>query len=430
MRPKLIFFMLLGYLLLGRSFAYIGIQPLKLFIGEVVLAGFLLWQPGLFVGRWIQQTVDGGPLQEFCWAYMVFLAYGLFLAARGINAGFHPVTVLQNLVFNIYPLYFFIGLWAGLENPHLLQRFFRVMGWSTGIYGLFVVLFLSNVYIVMPGTSNVSIFSQGFGYALAILGILAYETKKAHLIPIVALNGFVLLATQIRAEWLGFLTGLFLWSALKGRLSRFVMGIAIVAFVLAVGFLADLRVSGPRGEISTRNIVGRALSPFDQEKAAEFTHNAKVYQGTTDWRKRWWGLIWDSIHSDPTRTLIGFSYGYPISSLAPYIRDESVRTPHNVFFLVLAYGGWFGVVIFFGFQLAVLKELWRVFRVTAQPLGLVYWATCLSSALFGNLFETPFGAIPTYLVLGISAAPLLTAKRSSPLVLNPALPAQTVSQFS
>ena len=38
-------FLIIGYILLNRSFAYLGIPQLKLFIGEIVLFCFLLGLP-------------------------------------------------------------------------------------------------------------------------------------------------------------------------------------------------------------------------------------------------------------------------------------------------------------------------------------------------------------------------------------------------
>jgi len=37
---------------------------------------------------------------------------------------------------------------------------------------------------------------------------------------------------------------------------------------------------------------------------------------------------------------------------------------------------------------------------------MAYLAMCVSGACFGNFFETPFGAIPYYLITGLAIAPL------------------------
>ena len=44
--------LIVGYLSMSRSFAYLGIPQLSLFVGEGVLAYFLVCGPGTSRGRW------------------------------------------------------------------------------------------------------------------------------------------------------------------------------------------------------------------------------------------------------------------------------------------------------------------------------------------------------------------------------------------
>ncbi len=103
-------FLILGYLSMGRSFAYLGIPSLSLFIGEVVLGAFLFLHPGAFVGKWLGALVRSSPLSGLAWAIYLFVGYGIFQLMRGIILGYTPLTAIQCFVFNIYPLYIFIGL--------------------------------------------------------------------------------------------------------------------------------------------------------------------------------------------------------------------------------------------------------------------------------------------------------------------------------
>jgi hypothetical protein len=52
--------------------------------------------------------------------------------------------------------------------------------------------------------------------------------------------------------------------------------------------------------------------------------------------------------------------------------------------------------------------LWRVYRVTGQAFGLASWSATLFAAFFGNVLETPSGAIPLYLIIGLLVAPSLS----------------------
>jgi hypothetical protein len=87
--------------------------------------------------------------------------------------------------------------------------------------------------------------------------------------------------------------------------------------------------------------------------------------------------------------------------------ERDIRTPHNVFFYALAYGGWVGAVLFFVLQAAVAKLLWKASKISGTPCGLAIWALFFCGAFFGNAFEAPFGAIPLYLIAGLAAAPAI-----------------------
>ena len=49
---KMASFLILGYFVMGRTFAYLGIPPLHIFIGEIVLGSFLLLGPETTRGQW------------------------------------------------------------------------------------------------------------------------------------------------------------------------------------------------------------------------------------------------------------------------------------------------------------------------------------------------------------------------------------------
>jgi hypothetical protein len=82
-----------------------------------------------------------------------------------------------------------------------------------------------------------------------------------------------------------------------------------------------------------------------------------------------------------------------------------LRTPHNIFYFALGYSGWVGVCIFFALQISCFMMLWRLYRLTGQAYGLAAWASTIFAAFFGNVLETPSGAIPFYLIIGLLVAP-------------------------
>jgi hypothetical protein len=406
--------LLIGYTVLGRSFAYLGVPPAKIFIAEITLALFVFFRPRALFDTWVEALLHPLPHSPFAWSLLLFLVYGICEVVRGVAVGYQPLPALQNLVLHVYPLFFFTGAWVGRRNPDLLARVMHMLTWATAIYGLSYILFLNKVAVFLPGTT-VPVFGQAGGHSLALLWLISLESRTRSHWVLVALNAFLLLALQIRGEWLAFFLGLLLWSLLSGKMRRFFVGAAVLLVLLGVGYVTDFSIPSPAsrgGVISTREILGRALSAIEPGTAQELTPRAGTYSGTISWRTIWWRAIWDSVHESNERMLFGHGYGFPMSDLVPYAKGSDIRTPHNIFFYVLGYDGWVGVALFAFFQFCLAALLWKAYRDSAQPLGIAVWAMAFSGALFGNVFETPAGAVTSYLLFGLLTAALVRDRHS------------------
>lgn len=413
--------LIIGFCLMGRSFAYWGIPAWHLFVGEIILIGFLLIGPRTTRGPWASVARHIPELFRLGKIFLIFLVYGVLETLHGIAMGYPPLTSLRDLAFNYYPVFFLLGLWVGLRKPNYLPRLFRILAWSNAIYGIAYILFLNQLGWTLPGVSNqvepVPIFGLPQYSFVILLGLLAYEPDLKKVWHLLALNAFVLLGMQIRAEWLGLAVGLFLWGWLTKKLKRMMMGGAVIVLLLALMFVANFRIAGPEvqggGDISARDLVGRAMAPVDPDMAEEYTSFYRTDVGTTVWRTVWWIAIWQSVNESRATSLVGFGYGFPIGDLSPFITEgQFIQTPHNVFFYALGYTGWIGVLLLVLFQFELVRVLWKTFRRTAQPYGLVLWSAVLAYALFSSFFEAPYGAIPFYLLTGWIVAPLLL--KSSP----------------
>jgi O-Antigen ligase len=412
MWSKWALFLLVGYALTGRSFSYLGIPPAKLFIGDLTLAAFLFLQPRKIFDPWILALTKGGPVTSFAWVLLLSIAYGIFEVIRGVLAGFSSVTALQNLVFNVYPLFFFLGLWLGARRPELLLRYIQTFAILLCFYAPLYFLVLHKIYLVMPG-SDVPVFGQAGGGGLVILSLLCLVPKPARWWPVLVIAAATLLAAQVRAEWLGTGAAILLWGVLSRKMNRVAMiGLGIAA-LLVVGALLDVDLPSPGergGAISSSEIVARGLAAVSPDLARNLTgsDNVGFYKGTITWRENWWNAIWVNSNENRTNLLIGPGYGFELRNLVNYLKQSGdVRTPHNIFYYALGYSGWFGVFIFFALQLSCASMLWRVYRLTGQAYGLAVWASVLIAAFFGNVLETPSGAIPIYLTMGLIIGPTL-----------------------
>jgi hypothetical protein len=353
---KWVLFLLLGLSLTGRSFAYLGVPPAKLFVGDLTLAAFIVLCPRKIFDPWIVALIKGGPLGPVAWVLLASLAYGIFEVIRGILLGFPPLIAVENLVFNVYPIYLFLGIWLGSRRPRLLLRFVQVFSICFCIYAPAYMLFLNKLTLTMPGSDQVPVFGQPAGGGLIILALLCLDPKPSRFWAPMAIAMAMLLAGQVRAEWAGMALALLIWSTLSKKMTNLaLLGIGI-AILLAIGSVFDINIPAAQergGNISSREIVARGLAAINPTLAADVTGSTYVgfYKGTITWRENWWSAIWANSRRNYTNLLIGPGYGYLLKDLVNYLKGTGdLRTPHNIFYYALGYSGWIGVFLFFSLQ--------------------------------------------------------------------------------
>jgi len=414
--------LLVGYLCLSRTFAYVGVPAWKAFIGEAVLVLFVVAGPRMGKMKWPWIAWKLPSLRPLLYCYLLFLGYGVFEVFRGIQAGNPPLVALRDLAFNLYPVYFFLGIWAGVTRPDLLPRLIRGFAWFNGIYGVLYILFLNRLdwYLLADSadTAGVPIFGQPLYSFVALLGLLAFEKNLSRSWHLYILNGFVMLGMQIRTEWLAFAIGVVVWCVLTRQGMRVVQAGVVLAALLAVLYFTGIRLPSPRGraeeDFSAKQSVDRALAPFRADvsslEAAQGSGGTDPQEATFVFRTVWWFAIWDSVHSSLQTTVLGHGYGFPLGDLVPYLEGAFIRTPHNEFFFALGYTGWLGVALFFLFQFGVLRLLIESHRINAETFGVVLWVAMMVLGMFFPLCETPYGAIPLYLLTGWLAVPAVFAR--------------------
>jgi hypothetical protein len=401
--------MTIGYLAIGHAFTYIGIVPLNLYIGELVLGWFMLTrQDGIRLGLTSKNKYTAVELVRF--SFVLFMIYGVVCVINGFVRQLPPFAILQCTAFNYYAIYLFVGIWVAVNNAPFLKEWAMGLAWVQGIYGVAWVLYLNRLDYHMQGLEWVPLFSQPCGEAVAILALLCFEPRFTRVALLMLMNLFVLLGVQVRAEWVGFIVAASVWAVLSKRIGQFCAFLGIVACLLFIGLVFDIRLpgaSGRGGEISVQGVVGRSLATVDPSAASKYLDitDSESVNGTVKWREDWWHAILLSINKgDAAMYFLGHGYGFPISSLAAV--GGLIRTPHSIFFFALGYTGWVGVGIFYFFQLTLLYALYRVYLINRQPFGIVFWFYQLSVAHFGMYLESPTGAIPFYIIVGICISPL------------------------
>jgi hypothetical protein len=415
-------FLVVGYLCLGRSFSYLGVSYLNIFVGEIVLGVFLLVRG---VANLVVLERLGGCSRGrmFMWLGFWSIVYGLIQVLRGVANGFGGVVALRDWAFNYYILFFLLGLVAAGRDSGAVFRTLSLFVKINGIYGTAFFVFLDDLNRrygwSVPGTSHLnppvplfggpSYGSAFSGPVVAILATVVYWSRFS--IPGIwlALNTFVLLASLVRGAWLALVIGLVVlyycqrsWRAI---LRRMVYALLVVG---AVG-LMGLRVVTARGSVSLGSVVARVLAPISVERAVSYASAAEVntYYGTAEWRALWWAELWRFVHRSLRTSVFGLGYGYPIGNLHPLLRaGEFIQTPHNSVLYALAFEGWLGVVIFLMVQLS----LFRLICIAEGETRAMALAVCIGlfcGSLFEPFFEQPHNAIPYYVIAGMSVGPWL-----------------------
>jgi hypothetical protein len=383
-------FLLYAFTFVGKPFAYFG-GP---------LGGALLFNRAICDRIYIALT-RRDLLSAVTWAVLLSIMYGICEVVYGVLSGNDPALALRTFVFNLCPLFLFLGIWAGSQKPSLVRSYVRFCAWFNAIVAPVYFLFLRN--------SDLDVVAPATGSTL-LLGLFCFETNLRRFWFPIAVCSFTMIAAEVRAEWAGFGIALMVWGVITKKLGRLFLIAGIIFVLLLIGFMADVRLPGlpgRGGEISARDTIGRALSSVNPELAREYSPSAAIYAGTVSWRTNWWKAIREEVSRNYTTLAFGLGYGYPINRLVSYLKhDEDVHTPHSIFYFNLAYGGWIGVLLFFSLQISILYLLWKTYKKTGQVYGLVFHTFNLVGAQFGNLFERPQGAIPLYLIVGMCIGPL------------------------
>ena len=405
----------IGYQCFSKQFAYIGLESANIFVGEIFL-GVCLLRPRVILFPWLSGLMSWSALSPLAFTMFILVGYGIWECVRGILSGHSVVLALEELAFDYYPIYLFIGLYVGRRHPALLPKIVRIMAVVNGIYGVTYVLFIQKVadfdaLSINDEHPGVWAFGQPGASVFSIIGLLCFEKRIWVVVPLVLLNGFTMLGLQVRSEWLALAAALLVWGLLHRKFGHVIaVWVAIFAVLWAID-TSGVRIPGRVSDVSFRETVTRIIAPANLDAAAQLSRDAKDHEGSVLFRTIWWKAIWSDSNSDPRLFLIGYGYGFPLRSLvADWDPTKDVRTPHNAFFFALGYTGWLGVLAFFAWQAAIGWAAWTRYLWDGESFLFLYWLAALIIGLLGNNFEAPFGAIPTYLICGLGIAPALYSR--------------------
>ena len=403
---------LLGYAVLGRTFAYVGLAPL--FIGEVMLAVGLA--VSLSAGR-VGAALSSWPLRLWgvllVWTVVRTLPY---VSTYGLDAPRDAMLV-------VYGLYAVIVAAVLLAEPDRLRQL-------VASYRTLVVVLLSVAWFIYgvakllgPGVPSLP-WAPGVGVISAKGGDL-----MVHMTGIVAALALGLVrSSPLRWAMAAFSAGIIMVSN-RGGMVAFVLGLGLVwlmrpqgagvgkftyAFAgllllgLIVGPMVDAEVQGGSRDLSVEQVVENVKSVFGRSGSASL-------DGTKRWRMLWWGDIVDyTVHGPYFWTGKGFGINLAESDGYQVSEDDGLRSPHNGHLTVLARAGVPGAVLWALVHLtwfaSIVGAWWRArladhrrwMAVFAWLAG--FWTASMVNASFDVFLEGPMGAVWVWSMMGLGVA--------------------------
>jgi hypothetical protein len=414
--------LLVGYALLGRTFAGLGVPPV--YVGEVVLGVGLL--SVLAAGRHFRlvRTPSVYLLIAFmCWGTARTIPY---LGAYGLNA-------MRDAVIWGY------GAFALLLAPLLLRRdlvdriptlYARVLPWIIVCAPAWVVVAQWTGMQGIPGTAMGAPKAGDAAVHLGGAAAFILAGLWTHRDSVRGLNW-----PREWAAWLALLVGI----VALGSLNRGGLLAAILA-VLTVMILRPGKVGGKLFRagamaallgtlwlawgVSLPGRESRAISPeqIARNLGSIVGGSREELEGTRTWRILWWNSILDyTVHGQYFWTGKGFGVNLTYDDGIVRNPDDPSRSPHNGHLTILARTGVPGLVLWvllqLGFAATMLAGLLRARRAGQDTRAslfvwiLAYWLALLVNASFDVYLEGPQGGIWFWCVFAYGLALIASEAR-------------------
>ena len=400
-------FVLTGYVLLSRGFAYWGVPPL--FIGEITLGIGLV--VAARAGRW-------APLLAMPAVWILLALVGLTLVHTVPGIARWGLDAPRDAMQIGYAAFAFIAATLLIARPERLRSALHFYG----RYALIVLSVIWAIYLVfktfsaslpaMPGAPHVKIFeAKGGDIMVQLTGITLFVVmgfmKRTPLVITALVLNIGLIAVSNRGGMVAFAMGCTLAWMLRPPEAR--VGKLIYAFVVLVivGILVGplLSIHGGGRTISVEQLWTNIISIFGQ--------GGDHLDGTKKWRIDWWEKIYDYTVNGPY-FWTGKGFGINLARSDGFLVDPTLRSPHNGHMTILARMGVPGAALWVALQLAwtaAIARTWFAARAAGRTrwMGLLaalsgFWLAFHLNAAFDVYFEGPMGGVWFWTVFGVGLA--------------------------
>jgi hypothetical protein len=423
---RLLCVLLVGYALLGRTFAGLGVPPV--YVGEVVLGVGLL---SAVAAGWRLHLVRTPSILLL----IAFMGWGAVCTIPYL--GTYGIDAMRDAVLWGY------GAFALLLAPLLVRRelveripalYARVLPWIIVCAPAWVVVSQWTGRQGIPGTAmgapkaGDAAVHLGGAAAFILAGLWARrDSAGAH--------------NWLRewAAWLALLVGLVAMGSLtRGGLLAAMVAMLTVMILLPSKAGGKLFLAGATAVLLATlwlawgvSLPGRESRTISPEQIARNLGSigggsGHELEGTRTWRILWWNSILDyTVHGQYFWTGKGFGVNLTYDDGIVKDPDDPSRSPHNGHLTVLARTGVPGLVLWallqVGFAASMLAGLVSARRAGQDARAslfvwiLAYWIALLVNASFDVYLEGPQGGIWFWCVFGYGVALIASQFRQTPL---------------
>ncbi len=413
--------LVVGYFAANRGFAQLSpLGGLPLFFAEIGLGLSL----GMVTLRTALKQRLPFPLTPLAIALLVWIgAAGVHLLLDLPQWG---LMALRDYAAVFYALFFFIAFSLGRHAPSrslLLGGFGLGLGLMVVVYPLFLTFEHFFTYTLtfrgMPLIYFKDDLAGIYGGAGAVFFYGFYRRRGGMWRLLLALACLAMIfLTLSRAAMLGLGVGVVLLLLARDR--GFVAMLIGAGTAAVVALLLYYSIAGtPLRETRLYGFYEHVASLVDVSGTREYRGQSSHDTGANNrFRLVWWQtLAGKTLDEAP---LFGLGFGYDLA--APFVQEYypgsdreafTARSPHNYLLTLFARTGVLGLVLFLVVLVLMAGQTCHwLGRARAGPslpepllLQIMCW-TVLASALFQVVLEGPMGAVPFWLLLGLSQVDL------------------------
>ena len=409
-------FLLLGYLCLGKGFAYLGASPI--YVAELGLALAGISTLVIFLTNRLQTIAPFFRLEMLL--LVLFVAWQAACTIPYLNV--YGADALRDAALWGYSAFaIFILLLVPRES---VERLFFWYGRLLPYYLVWLLaawafVKIEPLSIYPPGSPVPLLHLKSGDVGVHLAGAAAFMLLRLDM------RGRAWSGAMLWCMWGLWVVNWLLWGATnRGGMFSALVGIAIVLlwrprvkwyrpFVLIASiitllfvFNASVSFEGNRSiSISGQQIADNVTSTFGGEVADS------GLEGTREFRLDWWKQITGYTFGGENFWM-GKGYGINLADDDGHqiTADESLRSPHNATMAILARSGVPGLILWSVFLVAFGSTLVR--KASVRKVGypdrkyalwlLAYWAAFLFNSSFDAFLDGPMGGVLFWSLVGLS----------------------------